>query len=390
MIQYTIPCIYLNRGIACKGFHEDESASVSYLTLAKEARKNALQLLLFDKSKEDESHDRDIEAIRQICLTAAVPVIGAGNVKRLEDVKKLLYAGCEKAVLNFAKESNIQLLEEASKRFGKDKIAVYLPSESAFERSRQNLYEYASRLICTKELAAELRSKTDMGILAVDHENACAEPIHYNPGLESTIAWEELKTNANGLIPCIVQSAADDTVLMLAYMNEEAFAETLRSRRMTYWSRSRNELWKKGLTSGHFQFVQSISYDCDQDTLLARVIQIGAACHTGHTSCFFRMLTEDTSAHKNASNVLEDVYEVIEDRKRHPKEGSYTNYLFDKGIDKILKKLGEEATEIIIAAKNPDPQESVYEISDFLYHAMILMAEKGISWKDVLAELANR
>ena len=159
---------------------------------------------------------------------------------------------------------------------------------------------------------------------------------------------------------------------------------------MTYFSRSRQELWIKGLTSGHFQYVKELRIDCDNDTLLAKVHQIGAACHTGNRSCFYRPILKKGYDDTNPLKVFEDVYAVIQDRKVHPKEGSYTNYLFDKGIDKILKKVGEEATEIVIAAKNPDPEEIKYEISDFLYHVMVLMAERGVSWADITKELARR
>ena len=177
---------------------------------------------------------------------------------------------------------------------------------------------------------------------------------------------------------------------MLAYMNEESFYETIKTGKMTYFSRSRQKLWVKGETSGHFQYVKSLTVDCDLDTLLAKVDQIGAACHTGSRSCFFKPLVQKESNDTNPLHVFQDVYDVIADRKLHPKEGSYTNYLFDKGIDKILKKVGEEATEIVIAAKNPDPEEIKYEISDFLYHVMVLMAERGVTWEDITEELANR
>lgn len=173
-------------------------------------------------------------------------------------------------------------------------------------------------------------------------------------------------------------------------MNEEAYEATIRTGRMTYFSRSRNELWIKGETSGHFQYLKSLSIDCDNDTLLARVEQIGAACHTGNRSCFFTDIYRDDSYNHSPNKVFDEVYKIIEDRKANPKEGSYTNYLFEKGIDKILKKLGEEATEIVIAAKNPDKEETKYEIADFLYHAMVLMVEKGLSWEDVTTELARR
>ena len=202
--------------------------------------------------------------------------------------------------------------------------------------------------------------------------------------------FSKLKTNSDGLIPVVVQDYKTGAVLMLAYMNEEAYDMTLRTRTMTYWSRSRNELWVKGETSGHYQYVKSLSYDCDADTLLAKVEQIGNACHTGAYSCFFNDIITYDYEEKNPFSVLSDVYEVIEDRKANPKEGSYTNYLFDKGIDKILKKVGEEATEIVIAAKNPNANEIKYEISDFLYHVMVLMVERGVTWEEIMRELANR
>ena len=159
---------------------------------------------------------------------------------------------------------------------------------------------------------------------------------------------------------------------------------------MTYWSRSRNELWTKGLTSGHVQYVKSLTIDCDNDTILAKVEQIGAACHTGNRTCFFKPLLKKEYDDTNPLHVFQNVYDVITDRKEHPKEGSYTNYLFDKGIDKILKKVGEECTEIVIAAKNPDKEEIKYEISDFLYHMMVLMVEKGVSWEEITKRIGKK
>jgi len=159
---------------------------------------------------------------------------------------------------------------------------------------------------------------------------------------------------------------------------------------MTYYSRTRQELWIKGETSGHYQYVKELHVDCDRDTILAKVSQVGAACHTGKYSCFFNELGKKDYDDTNPLKVFTDVYNVILDRKVNPKEGSYTNYLFDKGIDKILKKLGEEATEIVIAAKNPNPDEIKYEISDFLYHMMVLMAEKNVTWEEITNELARR
>ena len=207
---------------------------------------------------------------------------------------------------------------------------------------------------------------------------------------ESVLDFSDFKLNSDGLIPVIAQNYRTGEVLMLAYMNEEAFDRTVKTGKMTYYSRSRQCLWTKGETSGHFQYVKSLAIDCDKDTLLAKVDQVGAACHTGNRSCFYTTIVGADYDAKNPLQVFESVYSTIEDRRIHPKEGSYTNYLFEKGIDKILKKVGEEATEIVIAAKNPNPEEIKYEISDFLYHAMVLMVERGVTWEDITNELADR
>ncbi|MDE7014047.1 MAG: bifunctional phosphoribosyl-AMP cyclohydrolase/phosphoribosyl-ATP diphosphatase HisIE [Kineothrix sp.] len=207
---------------------------------------------------------------------------------------------------------------------------------------------------------------------------------------EATFQWADFKLNSDGHIPVVVQDYKTDEVLMVAYMNEEAYRMTIQTGKMTYYSRSRNELWIKGDTSGHYQYVKSLTADCDMDTILAKVSQVGNACHTGSYSCFFNEIVKKEYEEANPLKVFESVMGVIKDRKVHPKEGSYTNYLFDKGIDKILKKLGAEATEIVSASKNPNPNEIKYEIADFLYHMMVLMAEKGVSWEEIVEELAKR
>ena len=207
---------------------------------------------------------------------------------------------------------------------------------------------------------------------------------------ESIMEFSDFKTMDNGLIPVVVQDYRSDQVLMVAYMNEEAFKNTIATGRMTYYSRSRQELWCKGDTSGHYQYVKKLWIDCDNDTILAKVRQVGAACHTGNYSCFYRELAGKNYVDTNPLTVLNEDYEVIRNRRENPKDGSYTNYLFDKGIDKILKKCGEEATEMVIAAKNPDAEELKYEIADFLYHMMVLMVECGLDWNDIMKELVNR
>ena len=196
----------------------------------------------------------------------------------------------------------------------------------------------------------------------------------------------ELRYNSDGLIPAIVQDHYSKKVLMLAYMNAESLEITINEGKTCFWSRSRKCLWRKGETSGNTQQVVSIRTDCDKDTLLIDVIKNGPACHTGSETCFF----EDVVAPETEEFSYEGLYEMLVGRKINKKEGSYTTYLFEKGIDKILKKVGEECTEVIIGAKGGDKAETVYEIADLLYHVTVLMIEMGISLEEVTAELAKR
>ncbi len=200
-----------------------------------------------------------------------------------------------------------------------------------------------------------------------------------------------LKFDDRGLIPAIVQDRSTGRVLMMAYMNKEALEKTVETGTTWFFSRSRNKLWNKGETSGNVQRVTGICVDCDMDTLLLLVDQQGAACHTGNRSCFYRGL--DGSPCDNwpeTAGVLDRLYSVVLDRRNNPREGSYTNYLLEKGLDKTLKKVGEEAAEVIIGAKNPGKQETVYEIADLLYHITVLMLQKGIEYHEVYSELASR
>ena len=199
-----------------------------------------------------------------------------------------------------------------------------------------------------------------------------------------------LKFDANGLIPAIIQDAGSKEVLMMAYMNRESFEKTLATGRTWFWSRSRQELWNKGATSGHYQDVRGISYDCDADCLLVKVVQTGAACHTGERTCFHNPVTAEENQGPAGADILNEVYDVVMSRKKEMPEGSYTTYLFTKGLDKILKKVGEEAAEVIIGAKNRNRNEVIYEAGDLLYHLMVLLAEQGIEPRDVYQELAKR
>ena len=383
------------------------------------------KIIIFDLSTSDEEHEKNIHTIENINRNIEIKVCAGGNINRLEDVKKLLYAGCLQVIFNASKPSSVGLAGEASARFGKDRILVSVNNVDFLFKNQQIIEDtFHEVLVLNPSILDALENLTNIpyvvnmpeynyeeivSLLKREKIRGIAGPVinmintdimklkselsqegikmdNFAPDLQ----WSDLKLNSDGMVPVIVQDYRTDEVLMLAYMNEEAFNTTINIGKMTYYSRSRQELWTKGLTSGHIQYVKSLTADCDFDTILAKVSQVGAACHTGNRSCFFNNIVRKEYVEKNPLKVLESVYDVIKERKEHPKDGSYTNDLFDKGIDNILKKLGEECTEIVIAAKNPEAEQIKYEISDFLYHCMILMVEKGVTWEEIANELAQR
>ncbi|MGN0183264.1 MAG: bifunctional phosphoribosyl-AMP cyclohydrolase/phosphoribosyl-ATP diphosphatase HisIE [Candidatus Ornithomonoglobus sp.] len=204
----------------------------------------------------------------------------------------------------------------------------------------------------------------------------------------------ELKFDEKGLIPAVVQDITTKEVLMVAYMNSETLKMTLDTGKATFWSRSRQEIWVKGETSGNIMHVEGIKVDCDGDCLVVFARPDGPACHTGNRSCFFRRidgdkLTEDTTQ-GGTSNILMREFATILDRKNNPEDGSYTNYLFNKGEDKILKKVGEEAAEVVIAGKNRDKDEIKYETADLLYHLAVMLADNDMTWDDIFEEMESR
>ena len=420
------PCILIEKGKAVRWFDDRTVIAEDVVSLAKcYGERGADELLIFDLSDNDQDHEESIGLIKKINRVISIPMTAGGNIRRLEDVKKILYAGAKRAMLNLGKTESPQLLEEAASRFGKNRIAVSLNDFDALYKNQHRIEKCCSEMVfmhrldlnsvgyiteipCVvvtdtmeqSEILKILKSEEVKGVSGLfinrqdmnfnEFKEICSNEGIRMTSFESIIDFSELKLNSDGLVPVIVQDYRTNEVLMMAYMDEEAFEHTVKVGRMTYYSRSRKQQWIKGETSGHFQYVKSLTVDCDKDTILAKVEQVGAACHTGNRTCFFQTIVGNESDAKNPLQVFESVYSTIMDRKLHPKEGSYTNYLFDKGIDKILKKLGEEATELVIAAKNPNPEEIKYEMSDFLYHAMVLMAERGITWDDIIEELSNR
>lgn len=198
---------------------------------------------------------------------------------------------------------------------------------------------------------------------------------------------DQLKFDEKGLIPTVIVEAGTHQLLMVAYMNRESLKISMETGKTCFWSRSRQELWTKGETSGNYQHIVSITADCDLDTLKVVVEKDGPACHTGAETCFFNPVYQ---SEEKSDFTLDALMELIRGRKTNPQEGSYTTYLFQKGLDKILKKIGEESTEVIIAAKDNDPKETIYEISDLVYHVMVMMIQQEISLEDIRRELASR
>lgn len=436
--KQLLPTIFLYEGKPVKGFknHEAPCDCEDAVQLASYySNCGADGIVVLDlESETDSAHEQNIDCMKEIIRNCDVPVYAGGVFKRFEDTKKYLYTGARQAVIYVNGQTSEKELNECEARFGKEKLMLCADDLSVFTESNSTFFSNISsqilvlhfdvdkdmEILCKtdifsntefhvipylKEISSQdlmnvLKSEKIMGITGnwvqekdsdlMAFKYACKADKIPVMLLESRLSWSDFKLNSDGMVPVIVQDYKTDEVLMMAYMNQEAFEETIASGVMTYWSRSRKELWKKGLTSGHFQYLKELHADCDYDTILAKVFQVGAACHTGKRSCFFNEITKKDYQNTNPLKVFEDVFATIMDRKVNPKEGSYTNYLFDKGIDKILKKVGEEATEIVIAAKNPNPEEIKYEISDFLYHVMVLMAERGVTWEDITRELAQR
>lgn len=321
-----VGCIYIKNGKCVKNFSDHTKICENAIALAEKYQENDMDaLIIFDLSDTQEEHHNFVHTLGQICEQASVPVYAGGNISQADDAKRFLTAGCQKVVLNFAKQAGHDILMELSLQFGANRIAATIASEDNLAINKDALEEYASELILIDEFALKnnlgasvlpcivflpeisldkmmmMMEKPNVSGISgnIVNENAkeivalksiCKERNIKVRQFEPLIPFSELKLLSDGLIPVVVQDYITNQVLMVAYMNEEAYLTTLRTRKMTYYSRSRKELWIKGLTSGHFQYVKSLSIDCDNDTLLAKVKQVGAACHTGNYSCFYRDL----------------------------------------------------------------------------------------------------
>ncbi len=422
-----IPCILIANGEAVKWFDEREVIAHDVVKLAREySDRGADELLIFNLAETDEENDETLDLIRQMNRIIKIPMIVGGHIRQIEDIERILDMGAKRAILNFSKVDALKMAKDATKRYGKEKIAVSINSFDELFKKQHLITEYSSELIFMHRVDLDsVMNVTDIpGIMVTatmeeaelfkvlkcpsirglsgkfisqrerdfkEYKDRCVAEGIKMTAFESYMDFSEFRLNAEGLLPVVVQNYKTSEVLMMGYMNQEAFEQTIKTGKMTYFSRSRNELRVKGDELGNYQFVKSLTVDCDKDTLLAKVEQIGAACHTGNPTCFFQPIAGTGRREISTLQILDRVYHSISYRKENPTKEDWTNdILAGNGIDKILKKIGEEATELIIAAKNPNRNDITHEISDLMYHVISLMVERDICWDDIAEEFDKR
>ena len=329
MNKQMIPCLYLQYEKAVTGFGQrnlfgdgDVEAFGKFY-----GNKGADELLIFDFSSEEQEHDRAISIIRDICRAVEIPVMTAGNIKCMDDVKKLIYAGCAKVVLNFSKESNILLLEEASRRFGKEKMVISISSFHEFTDNQELIEKYSDGILALDSLQDEIAAVSSVSVI-----------VHTDEGKESELLSILKGKYVSGLSGAYISSLTTE----IRDFKERCIEEKIP--------------------------VDQMSDKRKENGVVVKAKELP----------------------ESSLSVLQEVYYLILARKEKPQEGSYINYLFDKGTDKILKKIGEECMDLVIATKNNDKEEVTSEISDLIYHIMVLMTEKGIYWEDIIEELTGK
>lgn len=420
------PCIFIEHGKAIRWFDNKEIVSQDVVALAKRyCEMGADELIVFDLSDSDEDHTVAINLMKKITHSISIPMIAGGNIRTQEDVKRILYAGAKRAILNFSKTISFELINAASEKFGRERIAVSLNDFDTLFKQQHLIEKYSYEIVfmhrldlnsveniteipCIvltdtmeeKEILKILKSDGVKGVsgLYISQENMdfnafktiCDDNGIQMTSFESQMEFSEFKLNEEGLLPVIAQDYKTNEVLMLGYMNKEAFEHTVKTGRMTYYNRTLKKQRVKGISSGEYQYVKSLTIDCDKENLLAKVAQVGSACHTGNYSCFYQPIVGEDFDCKDSLEILKTVYKMIVDQKKNPIEGSYTTSLFDKGSDKILRKIGNTATEVILSTKNSNVGEIKRDLSDLMYHIIVLMVEKGITWDDIVEEFENR
>lgn len=449
-VKKIIPCLDFKGGKVVKGVEFVELKEIGDpVELAKKYEQDGADELVFlDISATNQERKIAYEYVEMIAKAVSIPLTVGGGIRSLDDMAKVFSLGAAKVSINSAAVTKPELISESSKKFGSERIVVAIDvvkkagkwlvvTHGGEKNSGIDALSWAkevenrgagSILVTSKdfdgvkrgydlELMKALKNQIEIPLIASGGAGSlkdleagiragadavlAASIFHYGEltvkdckeylaksGIVVAGKGLEPQYDEQGLVVCIAIDAMTNKVLMQAYMNKEAWQKTIETGRATYYSRSRQKLWVKGEESGHIQDVVEILLDCDRDSVLLVVEQRGPACHTNNNSCFY------TSVYGQGNTTIGErlisLQRTIKNRKENPQEGSYTNYLFEKGLDKILKKVGEETSEVIIAAKNPSKEELCYEAADLMYHLSVLLEESGLSWQDIALELESR
>ncbi|MBE5906962.1 MAG: phosphoribosyl-ATP diphosphatase [Lachnospiraceae bacterium] len=417
--------MYLKNGEAVRS-KEDFSVIGQAIELARIYNDSGIdKLMLWDLSTTKEEHDTTLKTIREINRVLEISSYAFGWTSTIRDIKEYLFSGCRRVILSSSDPDLPNILEECQKRFRSERLSLALEDVDIIFKKRAEIAElYHDIYVFKKEILESLVNMTDIPFYAMiesmDIEeyaeilripscvgiggpllNARATDIMtlkhqlFERGLlvllnDSTMSWSQFRCNSEGLISVIAQDYVTKEVLTFGVMNEEAFYATMEKGKMHYYNRQTGEVYMHGASTEQYQYVKSISLDCHKQALLAKVSQIGLACHTGNYSCFFTEIVKKDYAEKNTVRLLENIYNIITNRKKHPREGSYTNFLLDNGVNEMIRKIQSETLEISLSAKDANTEGLRTQLSDLLYYLMVLMSNYDITWDDITNELSQR
>ena len=382
-------------------------------------------ILLMDISDDLEGHKRSMTTIKEINRVLEITAYGFGWIESIDDVRDYMFAGCEKVILNSSSPEIGSLITEAGTRYGKEKLSLSLDSVDVLFKQKTVIEEnFDDLFLFSKDIIEAVENMTDVPYYAFIEEDDIATYVEAmknehcigvggyildnlttdimllkyrfrNMGIpvyifESSLDWSEFKHDSEGLIAVVTQDYTTNEVLNYGYMDEEAFNETMSSGKMAYYNKETKQVARHGMLNGEYQYVKSLSVDCHKQALLAKISQVGNACHTGNYSCFFTEILRKDYIEKNIFKLLENKYNNISERKAQPLESSYTSQLFEKGLNDILKKLQSVITEMTLYAKDANKDALPAHIADLLYVTMVLMCEYDIRWDDITREMGER
>lgn len=447
-----IPCLDVRDGRVVKGVNfkgvQDVASPIDMARYYNQS--GADELVFYDITASVEGRGIFTEVLKEVASQIFIPLTVGGGINSLDDFDRVLKCGADKVSVNSGAIKNPELIKQAALKYGNQCVVLSMDvkknegkytlfTKGGKENTGIDALDWVEKCVglgagevvvnsidtdgvkggFDLEMLKAVSERVDVPIIASGGAGSKEDfvKLFENPAIDAGLAasifhfkeieikelkktliengyeirmWGkkmEIKFDKNGLVPAVVQDYYSKQVLTLAYMNKESLDITISEGKTCFYSRSRKELWRKGETSGNYQKVINIKADCDGDSLVIEVIKDGPACHTGEESCFFNTIYQDDEATEFSYGQL---YNMLKERKEIPKEGSYTTYLFEKGKDKILKKIGEECTEVIIGAAKDNKEETIYEIADLAYHIMVLMVQEGIEMKDLAEELASR